>query len=414
MTPPQRSLASLVTQLADLPPTGTHLLDMRPQQAPHLRSTLLIRGQALVNVSSPLLPSWAATFTWDGVHPATVAHARQGQRTVAGTVRALIEGGYLSLERFTQLMEQRVASTVLALGSLPDVLTERFDAPPTPSQADLAVDLPRVTQDVLEIERARSARAQVLTPTDRFQAFGPSPFAPDDDQVAALVYGAVQTTMALGEVSARLPLRWDLLTGHVADQVARRHLSWADGPRTVARRVQAGEFAPDFTLTDMQGQRVSLSDFRGRRVWLLFNRQATCALCNPHHAAVIEMSRMAALADVQIVSVWGSDPQALRAGVGRMNPPYPVLSDPVDETYDRYGLHFSLAGTLDHRNLRTLVQGFRMMGPAALKSDGELTRMPAEFLIDERGVVEHAHYNTFGADWLSADTLLSWAERPAR
>jgi peroxiredoxin len=34
--------------------------------------------------------------------------------------------------------------------------------------------------------------------------------------------------------------------------------------------VQVGEKAPDFTLHDAAGKRVSLSDLRGKKVWLWF------------------------------------------------------------------------------------------------------------------------------------------------
>ena len=38
-------------------------------------------------------------------------------------------------------------------------------------------------------------------------------------------------------------------------------------------KIQEGSTAPDFTLTDTQGQSVSLSDYLGRRhVVLVFNR----------------------------------------------------------------------------------------------------------------------------------------------
>ncbi len=36
--------------------------------------------------------------------------------------------------------------------------------------------------------------------------------------------------------------------------------------------VRAGSAAPDFTLTSIQGEQVSLSDYRGRNVVLIFLR----------------------------------------------------------------------------------------------------------------------------------------------
>ena len=112
---------------------------------------------------------------------------------------------------------------------------------------------------------------------------------------------------------------------------------------------------------------------------------------------------------MQIVSVWGSTPQDLRTGVGKLHPPYPVLADPEDRIYDQYGLTKSLSGTLDVRNLPVMMQGFKMMGTAALKSDGELLRMPAEFLIDADGRIQEAHYNSYGTDWLPMERVLAWA-----
>ena len=34
--------------------------------------------------------------------------------------------------------------------------------------------------------------------------------------------------------------------------------------------LQVGQRAPDFSLTDHTGQRVSLTDLRGKKVWLWF------------------------------------------------------------------------------------------------------------------------------------------------
>ena len=43
----------------------------------------------------------------------------------------------------------------------------------------------------------------------------------------------------------------------------------------MAKRVALHTKAPDFTLDSYQGQQVSLSDFHGRHVFLVFNRGFT-------------------------------------------------------------------------------------------------------------------------------------------
>ena len=50
------------------------------------------------------------------------------------------------------------------------------------------------------------------------------------------------------------------------------------------------------------------------------------------------------------------------------------------------------------------------MGGFGGGSDGELNRMPAEFLIDRDLRIQRAHYYRFGADHLSLDEVFEWAE----
>jgi peroxiredoxin len=40
----------------------------------------------------------------------------------------------------------------------------------------------------------------------------------------------------------------------------------------MGKQLRVGDEAPDFELMDTQGHQVKLSDFRGRRVVLVFNR----------------------------------------------------------------------------------------------------------------------------------------------
>lgn len=40
----------------------------------------------------------------------------------------------------------------------------------------------------------------------------------------------------------------------------------------MGKQLRVGDAAPDFELSDTQGHQVKLSDFRGQRVVLVFNR----------------------------------------------------------------------------------------------------------------------------------------------
>ena len=76
--------------------------------------------------------------------------------------------------------------------------------------------------------------------------------------------------------------------------------------------------------------------------------------------------------------------------------------------YDLYGVGRSLWGILDPRNVPHAVRGLRTArsGGAA---HGELSRMPAEFLIGPELRIERAHYCGFAADYLPLGEVFAWA-----
>ena len=45
-----------------------------------------------------------------------------------------------------------------------------------------------------------------------------------------------------------------------------------DLPPSDLERIQVGQVAPDFTLLDIDGNEVTFSDFRGKKVVLVFSR----------------------------------------------------------------------------------------------------------------------------------------------
>ncbi|UQN08082.1 redoxin domain-containing protein [Deinococcus sp. QL22] len=146
---------------------------------------------------------------------------------------------------------------------------------------------------------------------------------------------------------------------------------------------------------------------RGQRVWLTFNLQSTCLVCHARQTELAALAPLLAQQDIQLVSVWSSSVSALQEGLRQVSMPYPVLADPTDATYARYGLGHSLKGVLDLRHLNALAPHLRHLNPTTLHD--ERFRMPAEFLISRTGEIEHAHYARYGADWLPTHQILKWA-----
>jgi hypothetical protein len=112
------------------------------------------------------------------------------------------------------------------------------------------------------------------------------------------------------------------------------------------------------------------------------------------------------------VGVFGSPRETLLGRVGRQSPPFPLLADPQDRVHALYRTRNSLLGLLDPRALPYYPEGLRLGIPHG-STDGELFRMPAEFLIGEDLRIAQAHYGRNRADRLPVEEAVAWAEGEA-
>uniref|UniRef100_A0A7R9Z5A9 Thioredoxin domain-containing protein n=1 Tax=Pseudictyota dubia TaxID=2749911 RepID=A0A7R9Z5A9_9STRA len=204
-----------------------------------------------------------------------------------------------------------------------------------------------------------------------------------------------------------------------------------------------GDMAPDFTLprvaidedqyssftvgSDTEGSQeedrklrtVSLSDFRGKKVMLCFHRYASCPLCN---MAIDELKghykKLAWASKLEVIKVFptpkdsegwdwlkggveSGDDEGENIPVASMEGKYPfiILSDDAEETYTSYSVQSSVLGRLgtithipSNSARRTKFAKSRGMSSVQLMAkaikapkEGDLNRLPAEFLINEEG-----------------------------
>jgi peroxiredoxin len=129
--------------------------------------------------------------------------------------------------------------------------------------------------------------------------------------------------------------------------------------------IEVGTQAPDFTLRNQKGEKISLSDLRGRKVMLVFYPADFSPVCTDQLSIYQEVlpeieQRGATLLGISVDSLW-----AHRAFQEKLGVEIPLLSDfhPKGEVAQRYGAYVERYGTAN----RSLV------------------------LIDENGVVEWVH-----------------------
>jgi methylamine dehydrogenase accessory protein MauD len=130
-------------------------------------------------------------------------------------------------------------------------------------------------------------------------------------------------------------------------------LSWrleqleATTPKRLGRDgLKPGKKAPDFTLPSANGNEVSLHDFAGRKVLLVFTQSG----CSPCKAIIPELNRLGPVEQVLVIN--NGDPDATRKWNTEVGARFPVLGQEkfsVSKKYEVYATPFAFL--IDERGL---------------------------------------------------------------
>ncbi len=135
--------------------------------------------------------------------------------------------------------------------------------------------------------------------------------------------------MLLGVLRALALTRWRL------DQLE------ATAPSRVGRGgLKRGQKAPDFTLPSVSGGEVSLHDFAGRQVFLVFTQSG----CKPCHRVAPDLNRLQDAGEVQVLVIHNGEPAATRQWAAEVQARFPVLQQEkfsVSRRYEMYGTPFA-------------------------------------------------------------------------
>lgn len=171
----------------------------------------------------------------------------------------------------------------------------------------------------------------------------------------------------------------------------------------------SGMEAPDFTFIGVDGIPLRLSDLRGRKVLIAFLRNAACALCNLRVRHFIRRYNQWHLHGLEVVAVFESPDSSMLQHVGKQEAPFPLCADPQGDLYKLYGVEVSeekVQATIADSNTQTFVAEAAAEGfPLTPEEGSNMHRIPAEFLIDESGILQIVHYGRLVTDHLPLDVI---------
>lgn len=150
--------------------------------------------------------------------------------------------------------------------------------------------------------------------------------------------------------------------------------------------LKVGMNAPEFTLPDMDGKPVSLSDFRGRKVVLYFYPKDSTPGCTRQALAFAGLHEAFAAKNAVLIGVSRDSGASHRRFAEKNALPFLLLSDPERQAIEAYGVW------QEKKNY-----GKTSMGVVR-----------SSFVIDENGVLEQVSYKV-RADTNAADVLAALA-----
>lgn len=172
-------------------------------------------------------------------------------------------------------------------------------------------------------------------------------------------------------------------------------------------RLQAGQIAPALAAQDVHGRMIRLDDYRGRYLFLSFYRYASCPFCNLRVHRLRQRLTEFANFDLSLVAVFQSSRAHILQYVGTQEPPFPILPDPGLRLYRAYRVETSLRAFLIGATRRAgmALQAMRL-GFLSGRMQGNVLRVPADFLIGPRGEILIAYYGRDISDHLPIETLV--------
>ena len=173
--------------------------------------------------------------------------------------------------------------------------------------------------------------------------------------------------------------------------------------------LQAQQPAPYFSITDVFGTSISLSQFKGKKVYLVFMRFAGCPVCNLRVHNLLKQAATFKQKKIEVVLIYESSVENMLIYLNDETYPFTFVADPKNILYDAYGIEKSFGKLLLSlfKGMLAKVKKGEKLFKKKPELDGKVTRMEAEFLIDKNGKLIIAYYASFLGDNVAIEKILN-------
>ena len=172
-------------------------------------------------------------------------------------------------------------------------------------------------------------------------------------------------------------------------------------------RLQPGDRAILFSSETIEGNTISLEQFAGKPLLLMFYRYASCPMCNLRLRDFAQHYPRLHQQGLEVVAFFHSPAPNIRSNAGKQHYPFHPVPDPRFNVYRSYGIETSWLRFL----MSMLLPSFYVDWIRAMRYgiwggvDWQMGKMPADFLISPAGIILKAHYGRDMGDHISVSEV---------
>lgn len=176
-----------------------------------------------------------------------------------------------------------------------------------------------------------------------------------------------------------------------------------------SQKLKVREKAPNFEAVDTNGEIIKLSSYKGQKVFIAFFRYAGCPVCNFRIHELIENYDNISSKGYKIIAIYESNNDTLREYIKETPIPFTVIGNHNLRLYKEYRVEKSfwkMLGSAFKKQPKEAMKKGNKQFSKKYKRDGHLNRIPADFLIDEKGLLTTVHYGKNIGDHLPLSEIL--------
>ncbi len=169
-------------------------------------------------------------------------------------------------------------------------------------------------------------------------------------------------------------------------------------------QLTSGIQAPNFKTKDIFNTEISLESLKGKKVMVSFYRYASCPLCNLRVNQLINKYPEWNEKGLEMIAIFQSPTESIQKYVGKHDSPFPIIPDPKQKLYKKYKVTGSLGKFLIGLKPSKLFSAAKI-GFLPGKMENDITMIPADFIIDENGIIHTAYYGKDSSDHIDIQAV---------